>query len=332
MEAQYKGTIYHIGLVSRQQWSNNDSSPPILPPIIITQSQIHTMTTSTLGLSGASGSIFSAQSHIAMNPSLSAASGVRTPSHAATNHELQAAWRKFKKPVADENVLPASMDLRQKTGQKQLGDRKISWKIDEDGLRSVQYEIRGIDGTVHGGLKDQNDHDGFPETLFWGVNSNGSGFTWKRNVHEHGATVSRPWYEELSQVCALVHHDPDNDKATPFITGEGWASQVVPVDTADVHRLLGTSTSKLPVTGPTGGRWAQHSEGGVKYSFKGNEHGTTGTFIGPDFVGDWNFHKPTEGPRSVFVSLFHPGESKCGFGLQMVPGTPGISDGWFLPE
>lgn len=268
-----------------------------------------------------------------MSPSLSAASGVRTPNHAATNDELQAAWRRFEKPIRDEDVLPDTIDLSEKTGQKQVGDRKISWMIDEDGLRSVHYEIQRTDGTTrHGGLKDQDNHDGYPQTLFWGVNSDGTGFAWKRNVHKDGAPVSRPWLEELSQVCALVHHDPDNDKATTFIAGEGLASQVVPVDTADMHRLLGTSTSKLPVTGPTGGQWVPHSEGGVNYSFTGNEHGTVGTFIGPDFVGDWTFQKPTLGPKSVFVNFFHLERSKCGFGLQMVPGTAGISDGWFLPE
>lgn len=333
MEAQHKGTKYHIGLISRQQWSNNDSSPPISPPIIVTQSQIHTINTSIFGLSSAKRHLSTA-SGIATSSLLSEASRVYTPSHAATNNELQAAWRQFKKPVADEDVLPATIDLKGKSGQTQLGDRKISWKIDKDGLRTVQYEIQGTDGnTRHGGLKDQDNHDGMPETVFWYVDSDDSGFMWKRKiVHENGATEPRPWYLEHTQVCALTRHDPENREAIASVSGEGWATQVVPVDTADMHRLLRIATSQLPVTMPDGKQHAKCTKGDVEYFYQDNEHGTSGSFIGPNFHGHWTFHKPTEGPRSVFVSSFRPGEGSFGFGLQKEPGTAGISDGWFLPE
>jgi hypothetical protein len=68
------------------------------------------------------------------------------------------------------------------------GDLEIHWKVakaDEDDsrmVRTVDYTISGPEGESYGGLRDQDDADGHPETEFYYVDQHGSGFAWTTGI------------------------------------------------------------------------------------------------------------------------------------------------------
>jgi hypothetical protein len=222
------------------------------------------------------------------------------------------------------------------------GDLEIHWKVakaDEDDsrmVRTVDYTISGPEGESYGGLRDQDDADGHPETEFYYVDQHGSGFAWTTGItYNHDSEMPRPCYLECDKVCALTNYEPNDKEAIRSISGEGWATQVVPVQKSDIKELLPIDPSALPVTGKDNERWTQETKDGTWYTYRQNNHGTTGTFgsVKSDFTGHWAFHnRDTKArERSVYVNSNTPGVGKVGFGLQESDGTM-TSDGWLRPQ